>query len=349
MRSMSIVAVGAEFLIWVAASGAVEPAKSNSPLPDLNARLSKDNIRFIVYGGRLQASANQGGIDSSTTTDLGSTQHEKLTVQTSDNADVSLEYELVSDNEALSVEIVNGDTFTIARRPAMEAKHPQAEVVFTQAEASAHGPISLTVTENGRVTEAKARTLWHLLMAQPELCAKHLLPLLEMFRPDWRLMETSGAIESQMLRTTEAYGPENLKRWSQWVADLGSDKFAVRQGAERQIRAAGAAVLPYLETLDRKQLDFEQWSRVCNILAADDNGDEDSAANSTSELMVDRELWLTLMDRSQESTRRAAAKQFCFLVGKPIKFDPAATEAVRKAQIEALRIEFAVKAVAMAE
>ena len=84
--------------------------------------------------------------------------------------------------------------------------------------------------KDGVTREVRGETVWYLLLAEPELCRQHLLPLLEMLRSDWRLVETAQAIESQMLRIAEAYQPENLRRWDcRWspiwpAIDLSSGK-----------------------------------------------------------------------------------------------------------------------------
>ena len=93
------------------------------------------------------------------------------------------------------------------------------------------GPITLTVEQDGVTREVQGESVWYLLLAEPELCRQHLLPLLNMLRGDWHVVETAQAIESQMLRIAGEYRPENLRRWNRMVADLASDRFIVRQAA----------------------------------------------------------------------------------------------------------------------
>jgi hypothetical protein len=150
-------------------------------------------------------------------------------------------------------------------------------------------------------------------------------------------MELAQGIEFQMVRTTEAYQPENLQRWSALVTDLASERFTVRQGAERQLRAAGSAVLPYLQGLDRSRLDFEQWSRIQRILESRYGADEDTAELAASQLMSDQLLWVALADRPQAKVRRAAARQLAFLLGESPRFDPDAPESGRRTQLAELR------------
>jgi len=289
------------------------------------------SIHFYVDGGRLQAVASEPSVERDTSSDLGTSRREKLIVSTNADQDASIQYNLLTGDEMLTANVVDGRQFTISRRPkgasglAVEFNQPQ------------EGLLTLSVKENGNQRDLKGPTIWHLLIAEPDLCNRCLVPLLEMFRPDWRLGETARRIEAQMLRTAGEFHEENLRTWDSLVADLASDRFAERQRAERELRAAGATVIPYLQGLDRRRLDFEQRSRIQHIIDSADNDDEDRAEGVASRLMADRHVWLVLLDRPEESTRRTAAGALSYLSGGPISFDPAATAPVRQRQLEALR------------
>jgi hypothetical protein len=56
-------------------------------------------------------------------------------------------------------------------------------------------------------------------------------------------------------------------------------------------------------------------------------------------LAGDPVVWLALLARDDESTRRLAAERLEALLGEPISFDPAADPATRAEQIEQLRRE----------
>jgi hypothetical protein len=315
---------------FVAAVVSAEDLKPPSPLPNLSKSLH--SVRFYVGGGRIQAVASEAGVEQETSTDQGMSRREKLVLNTNDALDASIQYELSGGDEHLAVDVVDGQQFTVARRPAKDSKGPSIE--FRQPQT---GPLTLTVNDRDTVREVNAESLWHLIIAEPELSRRYLLPLLEMFRPDWRLLETAQAVEAQMLRTAAEYHPENLRAWDRLVAELGSDRFAERQHAENELRTAGSVVIPYLASLERRRLDFEQWSRVRQIVESADGDDEDRAEGIANRLMPDRRVWLMLLDRSSESGRRVAAGQLSFLLGSPIAFDPAGTDEVRRGQLLKLR------------
>ena len=315
---------------WSAPLAAQENGSHHS-LPNLAARLTV--VHFFIADGRIEATGLEPGMECEQTSTGGSDRQEKLAFSTNADQEASVEYELSSATEQVTVEVIDGRQVTLARHAAKDNK-ATTQVDFSQPN---DGPLSLTVTEHGVVRRAEGPTVWHLLVAEPELCRRHLLPLLEMLRSDWHLMEVSQAIEAQMVRTAEAYQPENLQRWSALVADLASEKFTVRQGAERQLRAAGSAVFPFLQGLDRAKLDFEQSSRIQRILESRYGGDEDTAELAASELMTDRILWVDLADRPQATVRHAAARQLAFLLGANPRFDPDAPAETRRAQLAALR------------
>jgi hypothetical protein len=307
-----------------------QEAASPRALPDMAGQLPE--VNFSVRGGRISVETQQDMLDRSSTLSDSSGLAESLSISSNGNHRVSLKYDKTTSSEKLHVEIAEGERIAISRRPIKEAH--ATTVDFRQPD---EGPLTLTVVQDGVAREIKGETLWHLLLAEPALCRRHLLPLLEMFRPDWRLSDAAAAIASQTMRTAEAYQPENLQRWAGWVADLAADRFAVRERADHQLRGAGPAVIPYLDGLDRKKLDFEQWTRIRRIVDSQADEGEDTPAAAARQLMGDRSLWLAYLSRPDEKVRRVAARQLGFLLGGPIEFDPAGPEATRRAQVESLR------------
>ncbi len=254
-------------------------------------------------------------------------------VSTNNDEEASVKYELTTDAEQLSVNVDAGYDISISRH-AIKKAHA-ANVDFRQPRI---GPITLAVEQNGVRHELQGESVWYLLLAEPEFCRRHLLPLLTMLRGDWRLVETAQAIESQMLRIAAEYQPENIRRWTELVANLASDRFVVRQAAERELRSQGATVIPFLASLDRRQLELEQAARIDNIVEARTDDPDDTPEQEACQLMDNRPLWLMLLSRPQKSSRRAAARQVTFLLGgQSVRFDPAAAESVRVAQVAALR------------
>ena len=141
----------------------------------------------------------------------------------------------------------------------------------------------------------------------------------------------------------EAAAEGNLpdpQRWAALVEQLGDERYSRRAAADRELRAMGRVVFTYLQGLDRDRLDAEQHYRVRRIvmsLAA--NMNNDLPPEIARWLAGDPVVWLALLSRDDESTRRLAAERLEALLGEPISFDPAADPATRTEQIERLRQE----------
>lgn len=296
----------------------------------LSSRLSV--INFAVVAGRIDATGTEAGLEREQSVTGADDHQEKLTLSTNADQEASIEYELSTASETVAVDVIDGWQITLSRHPTKNGHGPVVEFVQPH-----EGTLTLSVSDAGKVRKIEGASLWHLLLAEPQFCQQYLLPLLDMLRSDWRLAETSQLIETQMVRTARAYQPENLQRWGALVADLASDQFNVRQGAERQLRAAGLAVIPYLETLDRGKLDFEQTTRILRIIDSRPDVDEDTPEVTGNRLMTDRQIWLALADRPQLSVRRAAASELTFLLNGPIHFEPDAPDSTRQAELAALR------------
>ena len=110
-----------------------------------------------------------------------------------------------------------------------------------------------------------------------------------------------------------------------------------RENAERELSKAGQAVVPYLQSLDRKQLDAEQAARVRTLIETLSVGYEDRADRIATWLSGDEQVWFSLLARPVEVKRRVAARQLASMLGTPIDFDPAAEATVRQQQWERLR------------
>ncbi len=104
---------------------------------------------------------------------------------------------------------------------------------------------------------------------------------------------------------------------------------------------AGRAPLPYLQNLERRDLDAEQWRRVSALIDAYDEFAEDKPDSIVLRLLGDRKLWLGLLSDENESTRQIASGQLAALVGSKLEFDPAADPSTRKRQFEVLKAKLA--------
>jgi len=291
-------------------------------------------IEFQVVAGRILAKSPY--IDRSQTSSAGNQgRQERLAVNLT-SGQPSLNYELRTPAELVTVAITEGDSITVHREPTSL----EVGIVFTFTQAPNQ---HLSVNVVSREPDVPSRTihgatLWHILLEEPELCAEQLLPILQILRPDWNLAHHALRIEESLVRAAGRGSLQHRQRWHSLVEQLADDEFGRRQAAERQLRAVGPAVLPYLRGLDSSELDAEQRFRIRRILTqlTFDHGD-DAPAQVSSWLIGDSAAWFSLLNRDDLQTRRVACEQLAQLHGGPIDFDPAAPTEQRTAQWEALR------------
>src|SRR5437763_1664576 len=100
-----ISAAALEFLCGATASAA-DATKPQAALPNLANRLP--SVRFFVDAGRLQATANEAGIERENSSDLGTSRREKLILNTNTDQDASIQYELSTGEEQLAATVVDG-------------------------------------------------------------------------------------------------------------------------------------------------------------------------------------------------------------------------------------------------
>jgi hypothetical protein len=310
-------------------------------------------VHLQIVGGRIDATFTSSG---QVREDIGD-RHEDLVVEGTDSSS-SARYDLITPTEHLSAEIVHGDDSaervvirhemipavpTKAGKPPSKPESGSAKVEkeIVELRQSGTGPISFSVVSGGQTRKIDAPSLWHLLIAEPQLCKQHLIPLLESLRTDWPLASTAAEARQQLLNAAGDWRDDQRVRWIALVTALGDQRFAVRERAERELRSAGRAALPYLRNLQRSDLDAEQWRRVTDLIAVHDEFAEDTPESISVRLLGDRKLWFALLSDEVDSTRKIAVSQLAILIGVKVDFDPAADLATRQRQIEALKAKLA--------
>lgn len=290
-------------------------------------------VQFRIAGGRITATSPHFG-RSMTSQSSGEGRHETLSISLADGVPV-VHYELSSARELTSIHIANGSEVEVHREPRGESTDPP--LAFTQLPGR---QLTLTIGRGDDERQVHGPTLWHILLTEPEVGGEQLGPLLQLLNPDWKLAGTLAALEGALVA-----GPPprkaNQALWATLVQQLASDLYAQRQQADRKLRAAGPGLLPYLQLLDRGVLDAEQQWRIKRIVSSleAENSDE-TPEGLASWLSWDPRTWLPLLERDDESIRRAAAERLAVLLDAPLEFDPAADVSLRRAQVAALRERF---------
>jgi hypothetical protein len=289
-------------------------------------------IRLEMIGGRIAVLGHRCGqsrvVQIGESTDIP---REQLSVQLQTES-LLVHYEDLQVDRQITVDLDDQQRLSIIRTGAS----PSAELKLVQ---PFRGPLTLTVGREPAQTFT-AGTIWHLALKQPELCDESLFPLLETFRPHWRLKEQATGLQEALVSKAGSNVLAERAQWRQWVARLDSDDFAERQHADRQLRASGQAVVAWLQRLDRKQLSAEQTGRVNDICQALADLSTDTPQRVAAWLIDDRCAWLALLNHQDASVRLAAANHLTLLCGKPLSFDPLASSSDRQQQLAQLQQRF---------
>jgi hypothetical protein len=268
----------------------------------------------------------------------GADQTELLILRGTGNQSLA-KYEKSVPDEQMVIEVTNGTQLHATRTP--QGSSNAAPVEFHQ---PATGTVSLIIGGKSDRRVYEGASLWHLLVSYREPCGQYLAPLLKMINAEWDLMPIAEDVERALLDSAGAQPPPDRPRWAALVRQLGSERFSERQAADRELRGVGRVLASYLQHLDRDQLDAEQWFRIQRIVQSLSPHETEDTAEETAEwLSGDPAVWLAMLSRDQESTRRLAAEQLHKLLGEPVAFDPAADAATRRTQIERLRVRIQAK------
>jgi hypothetical protein len=319
----------------IAVIGTLLTLAAVSPLPAQETLLSRiahsSWLRCSIVAGRVTVDGTRLG--NIRTTTRGGHHDETLNIR-NENGQFSLSYQRTTGDEQFVLEVAGaGDRMLMRRTPRGNASF--LAVDFNQAPGE---KIVFSLGSGSGQQTFRAQGIWQLLIAQPKPCREHLLPLLDLLRPNWKLADMVDSVEQKLLRETGNDGTSGRSRWAALVAQLGSESFAKREAADRALRSGDAAALAYLRQLNFGRLDAEQQFRVrriIEVLAAQNN--DDSVDQVATSLAGDPAVWLALLARPQLAVRQTATRQLTILLGEPIPVDPAADPDAQKIQREQLR------------
>jgi len=301
--------------------------------PPSSLVVSKNWVRFDLVLGRLTATQIRGGQrNCAQNTGANVTRRELLAV-TGNGDSPSIRYELTDGSQSLIVEILKRDEVFILREP-----EPGAEVTRLEFAQPKKGDIKLVLGDPQRPTvKISAVSVWHLLLAEPELCRRELLPIFALLRSHWKLMESANQVEEALFRAAVDEGGPPLEHVRELVKALDSPRFAERQQADQQLRGLGVVVLNQFKQLDRLTLSREQRQRIARIESHLAVPKPDTPERIVAWLLNDQSLWLSMLAREDATKRQIAAARLSATDPAADAFDPLAAEPLRRAQIETLR------------
>lgn len=336
MRRNTLAVVGGLALVLVSAAVAPGAAAEAPPgplqTPKLTEAARRGWLRARIVSGRIKSGATRLGNMNEPAKEGGQRQ-ERLRISIV-GQELSVNYELTTPAERLLIEITGPDKLHVRRSP--EGESGTTVVDFRQSEDE---PLRLAVGPDDEQQVYTAASLWHLLITQPQVSRAHLVPLLQPLDQQWDLAGMADQIETALVRAADEGDLPDPRRWAALIEQLGDERFARREAADRELRSLGRVIYTYLQQLDTSRLDAEQRYRVRRIvMALAARMDNDTPPEIAHWLAGDPAIWLALLERDDESTRRLAAERLESLLEGPVRFDPAADAETRQKQIEQLRL-----------
>jgi len=289
-------------------------------------------VRFTLNSGRIVVAGSRG-VNFSHSGSMVRGRGETLSVRVTGNEPL-VKYEITTPTQRFRLDASAGNRLQLGRFP--EGEH--STVVRAEFVQNPNEPVALTVGPKDHERVYRAPTIWHLFLQEPAAAKEHLAPLLKILLREFDFAEAAKEIESNLVHTAGSGALPDRTHWAEWVRQLGDPSFANREEADRKLRASGRMVVSYLQRLDPSGLDAEQNYRVRRILQTLSGlRNEESPTQVATWLSGDPAVWLALLAREEESTRRVALKWLETILGGPLAFDPGADLPTRQKQIEAIR------------
>lgn len=301
--------------------------------------VTKNWVRFDLVLGRITATQIRGGQrNCSQNSGADESTRELLSVTCTGDAP-SVRYELMDPNQWLIVEVLNRNQVLVLREP-----QPGTATVRLEFVQPADGSIRVLLGDKQQPLAAvSADSLWHLMLAEPELCRQELMPILDLLRPHWKLMELANQVETNLLRAATDGDGVSAARLLELVKALDSPRFAERQLADQQIRTLGVSVLRQFKQLDRTSLTREQRQRIEQIERKLAVPKADTRERVVAWLLNDESVWLSMLSRREADKRQIAAARLSETHPAAHTFDPFADEKQRRKQIDALRLRISAR------
>lgn len=284
-----------------------------------------------LVGGRVRVTTEDPtrAMDSSS---AEGDRQERLAISAA-GGEITLNYRFTTPQAQFTIDVVQANQLTMRWQP--DAADQPAPLELNQ---PASGPLMLRVGPEGQRQEWRGSTLWHLMIAAPQVARERVIPMIEAIRPDWRLADQLGAVEDALERTGRTARRIDRSAILALIAQLGSPRYGERLAAERQLRQRGVELVPVLRSLDSAQLDREQEFRLRQIAESIMGIDEeDTPERVATWLAGDPWIWYHLLARDDLELRSVAKDQLERLLETPIDFDPGADAATRDAKWQALR------------
>jgi hypothetical protein len=317
--------------IVVAAAACGSAAAQEIALSPNLANHLRGNLNVGLISGRVVAGGEFTGRSLNSSSESGD-RREQLKVDLT-GVTPSVDYELSTAAFRIVLELDDGRALRIRRLPQGEGQTKFLE--FLQ---PAEGNITVVVGANPPERSWSFDSMWHLLVAEPELVRTEIEPLLRLLRPGWPLTSEGQAVEAALYRQIDVQRNYDRRAWTELVEKLRSPHYVERLEADRKLRDLGQVVVPYLQHLPTQHLDAEQAYRI-RLIVRSQGGErgEDSPETVAAWLVADPEIWYALARRTEGPQRTRATVQLGLLLGEPVTLAPDATGEALQTQLAEIR------------
>jgi hypothetical protein len=218
-------------------------------------------VRFAIMQGRVTASAALGQTATLSCEAEEEDRSETFGVHATPQG-TTVRYTVRERGETTTYHFSASQQLLIERTPAPSTKEAHRQLQLRQEPGR---EIELVLGEPDVGPTYRAPTIWHLVLTEPELAQRELIPLLERLRPRWNLAWQGQQVESLLL---EQPLRESVPPLDELVRQLGDPRFDVRRRADLELRSFGTALIPLLDQLDVRQLGAEQRLRIRELRKA---------------------------------------------------------------------------------
>jgi hypothetical protein len=305
------------------------PVRAEAPRTiSLLARLKWAQFQLVL--GRIEV-ANIHSSQSRTATSEGDDLAEKVSI--SGDTDIpSVRYERLTPSELVAITVIDGDRVEIDR-----IATSSLEIVPVRFRQNPGAEVILRIGDDADSQTHRAPTLWHLMVAVPDVCESHLLPLLELMQPSWKCDEMLSRATDELLREADTSDFDTRHTARGLIAKLKCSDFATRQQAQEQLFQLGLGVLPYLNHIADSELTREQQRRLEQVRIELRGKQADSPERLALWLVEDERIWLLMLAHDELPIRTYAASHLTKRFAKPIDYDPEGTPLERQQQVARIR------------
>ena len=276
------------FVALFVSAAAVTSLGQDQPPPTLFSKCSAIRIEFVL--GRLTIIPQHRGQIRLTKSPPGSEEISESLQVNNDDVSPVVRYECKHGDRPFILEVIN------YREVNLLAQHDRDNSTkFVEFRQPLQGDLEVIVHDGQQSREIKSQSFWHLILTERALCETELVPVLEVLRPDWHLVDLTEQVESGLFHAALSKPLISRRYLSELVAQLNSPRFQKRQSADSQLRSCGPAALPFLDSLSRQNLSGEQRMRIDRIRRAISTASMDTAERMTEWLADDEHVWFALL------------------------------------------------------